>query len=173
MIRPTALFAAASTVPGPQQSLVATASVFAALFSRHPKDAKRIQAAQDALTRALAGDSTALIYMQQQAGLVPGYGSATQVGKDAFKAALDAYAAQRSTFTQPDTTTPLTQTVADTFGQVRQDVADSVQKVGAGVTTALTDKVSGKKHNAVTIPLTRNQILIVAALAAAILWLRR
>ena len=60
------------------------------------KDKQRIANAQAALTRALAGDSSAVLLMQQGAGLIPGYGSATAVGKAAFKAALDAYNAQRA-----------------------------------------------------------------------------
>ena len=70
----------------------AAQNFFSSLLNQHPKDAQRIATAQSNLQKALAGDANAYLLLQQQAGLIPGYGSATQVGKDAAKQALDYYA---------------------------------------------------------------------------------
>lgn len=62
---------------------------------------KRIPAAIAALNRALAGDTAALLYMQQQAGLVSGFGSATAVGREAFRRALAIYARDNPVVSAP------------------------------------------------------------------------
>lgn len=131
------------------------------------KDPQRIQAAQDALQRALAGDASALAYMQSQA-----VGSATQVGKDAFKAALAAYAANRTSFTPPLTATPLQQTVASTVDSIKQDLATGVQRIGAGASSAAANSIS-PNAGALTVPLDRNMLLLLGAVAAAIIFFRK
>lgn len=62
---------------------------------------KRIPAAIAALNKSLTGDTAALLYMQQQAGLVPGFGSATAVGRDAFRRSLAIYAQQKPAVSTP------------------------------------------------------------------------
>lgn len=139
--------------------------VSGALFA-NKKDPQRIQAAQDALARALAGDASALAYMQAQA-----IGSATPVGKAAFKSALDAYAANRTSFTPPPTSTPLQQVVSDTVSGVRRELATGVQQIGAGGTNVLTNRLS--PNTGVTIPFDRDTLLLLGAVAVAILFLRK
>lgn len=131
------------------------------------KDPERIQAANDALQRALAGDASALVYMQQQA-----VGSATQVGKDAFRRALEAYAANRTSFTPPPGATPLQQTVASTVDSIKQDLATGVQRIGAGASSAAANSIS-PGNAAVTVPLDRNTLLLLGAVAVAIILFRR
>lgn len=129
------------------------------------KDPQRIQAAQDALARALAGDASALAYMQAQA-----VGSATEVGKKAFRSALEAYAANRTSFTPPPGATPLQQTVATTVDSIRSDLATGVQRIGAGASSAAANSIS--PSGAVTLPLDRNMLLLLGAVAVAIILLR-
>ena len=144
------------------------------LFGGNSKDATRIANAQAALTRALAGDSSAVLLMQQGAGLIPGYGSATAVGKAAFQAALDAYNAQRTTFETP-TTQPsaFQQQVATTTAAVRNEIAQGLQNLGAGATTAVSGAVGTSAFNPMTIPINRDQAILLAVIAGAILFLRK
>jgi hypothetical protein len=51
-------------------------------------------------------------------------------------------------------------------------LGDTAQTIGAGAGTAVSNKLTGT-DNAVTIPLTKTQLLIIGGIAAAILWLRR
>jgi hypothetical protein len=129
------------------------------------KDPQRIQAAQDALARALAGDASALAYMQAQA-----VGSATQVGKDAFRSALEAYAANRTSFTPPPGATPLQQTVSSTVSAIGKDLATGVQQIGAGATNAASTKLGG---TGITVPFSQQTLLILAAVAVAIIVFRK
>jgi hypothetical protein len=131
------------------------------------KDPERVATAQSNLTKALAGDSAALAALQSQA-----VGSATEVGKDAARRALAAYAATKPSFVTPINQTPLQQQVADTVNNVRTDIANGLQNIGAGATTALANTVDPNKK-AVTVPLTQTQLLVIAGIAAAILFLRK
>lgn len=167
------LLAAASAVPGPQQAFVGAASFLSGLLPKNKKDAERVARAQSELAKALAGDAAALLWIQQQAGVVPGYGSATEVGREAYRRALAAYNAQRGSFASPVAPpTPFQQQVSTTVAQVRQDIAQGFQNIGAGATTAAADTISGGSR-AVTIPLNRNQLVLFAVLAGALIWLRR
>jgi len=140
------------------------------------KDKARVNAANSALTKALAGDASALQYMIQQSN-----NSATQVGKDAFRAALTQYyntktgnitaAPATSTVQYQSTQTPLQQVVSDTTSKVNQDIANGVQQIGAGATTQLSSAISGNS-SAVTIPTNMKTIVLVgiAALGAFLIF---
>lgn len=172
------MIAAASLLPGPQQPFVAGASAFSSVFSGifggNDKDKLRIQNAKDALTRALAGDTSAVLLMQQGAGLIPGFGSATAVGKAAFLAAYNAYLAQKPTFVTPVTQPSALQTqVATTTAQVQDAIAAGLQNLGAGATSAVSGAVGSSNFHPVTIPSNMNQLLILAAIAGAIILLRK
>jgi hypothetical protein len=139
----------ASFVPGGNY-ITGGISLASGLTSTNAKDPERLATAQSNLQKALAGDANAYLLLQQQAGLIPGYGSATQYGKDVAKAALATYAAQRGAGVQPaapvimspvvpaitsgivtPTTTPTTDTT-----QPRINVNDLSGK-GAGVSPVL------------------------------------
>lgn len=152
----------------------AFSSVFSGIFGGNDKDNLRIQNAKDALTRALAGDQSAVLLMQQGAGLIPGFGSATAVGKAAFLAAYNAYLAQQPTFVTPVTQpSVLQQQVATTTAQVRDDIAAGLQNLGAGATNVVSGAVGSSDFHPVTIPSNQNQIIILAAIAGVILLLRK
>lgn len=140
-------------------------SATGALFA-NKKDPERVATAQANLTKALAGDTVAYAALVAQAN-----GSATQVGKDAATRALQAYAQQKATFITPPTQTPLQQQVSTTVDAVRTDLAKGVQNIGAGATTGAANAIS--PGSGVTIPLTRTQLLILGAIAAAVIYLRR
>lgn len=148
-----------------------------ALFSgAHPKDRLRIAGAQAALQRALAGDQSAVLEMKQQAGLVPGFGSATAVGKAAYKAAYDAYlsgGAVAPDVVQP-TASPIREELTSAADKIRDVLADSTQKIGAGVTNAAADKIgSSNRSSSVTLPLTKSQLYVLAGIAGLLVWFRR
>ena len=152
----------------------AFSSVFSGIFGSNAKDKLRIQNAKDALTRALAGDQSAVLLMQQGAGLIPGFGSATPVGKAAFLAAYNAYLAQKPTFVTPVTQpSALQQQVATTTAQVRDNIAAGLQNMGAGATSAVSGAVGSRNFNPVTIPSNQNQLIILAVIAVGIILLRK
>jgi len=140
------------------------------------KDKARVNAANDALTKALNGDASALQYMIQQSN-----NSATQVGKNAFRAALTQYynaksgqvttAPATSTVQYQSTQTPLQQVVNDTTSRVNQDIANGVQQIGAGATTQLSNSISGN-NSALTLPTNMKTIVLVgiAALGAFLIF---
>lgn len=131
------------------------------------KDQARVQAASNALTKALAGDQSQLAYMIQQS-----QNSATQVGKNAFQAALQKYYAAQAgaaaTNGAASTTIPvpasaqtaLQAQLAATANAVKTDVANGVQNIGAGSTTAAVSAITGN-NSAVTIPTNMTTILII------------
>lgn len=132
------------------------------------RDQARINAAQDALKKALAGDSSALAYMQQQS-----QNSATAVGKSAFVRALQVYAdtiagkANPNSYTPPPTAAPsaLQQVVTNTTNAVRDDVANGVQQIGAGATNAATSAIAGTSagKSSFLLPTDPKTLLIVGA----------
>lgn len=149
-------------------AVIAAASTLKGLLPPNKKDPERVATAQANLTKALAGDAMALAALRAQAA-----GSATQVGKDAAIRALDAYKAQTNNFTSPiPQQTPLQQTVSGAITDIGRVLGDTAQTIGAGAGTAVSNRLTGT-NNAVTIPLTKTQLLIIGGIAAAILWLRR
>jgi len=140
------------------------------------KDQARVNAANNALTKALNGDASALQYMIDQSN-----NSATQVGKNAFRAALTQYyntragnitaAPATSTVQYQSTQTPLQQVVSDTNARVAQDIANGVQQIGAGATTQLSNSISGN-NSALTLPTNMKTIVLVgiAALGAFLIF---
>jgi len=157
-----AMFAAASKVTG----LLSAAK---GLLPANKKDPLRIANAQSNLEKALAGDMAALAELKRAAA----GGSATEVGREANRRALAAYNAQRTSFESPVAPpTPFQQQVSTTVAQVQEVIAQGVQNIGAGATTAVANRISGTP-NAVTIPLNRNQLILLAVIAGAIIWLRK
>ena len=84
-----------SLVPG-GSTILQGASILGGLKGSNPKDQDRINDALAKMNRALAGDATAYLQLQQGTGQIPGYGSATAVGKEAFKRALAYVDSQRA-----------------------------------------------------------------------------
>jgi len=144
------------------------------------KDKARVAAANSALQSALNGDASALQYMQGQAN-----NSATQVGKNAFKQALQQYyaaQAQRTGGVVPVSTVPyqppstsqpsaLQSAIGSTVQSVRNDLASGVQNIGAGSTTAASNFLSGN-NSALTLPTNMKTIVLVgvAALGAFLIF---
>lgn len=139
-------------------------------LSSNDKDAERVEKVRAALTRALNGDTASLQWLQAAAGPGSAHPKAT---RDAAKLALDSYANQRATFqTTIGQPTPLQQQVAATVSNIRDEVAGFVQNVGAGATTAAANRIA-PTSGAFTVPLNTNQLVLFAALAVAIIMLRR
>lgn len=147
------------------------------------KDKERIQASRDALARALAGDATAVEFMRQQAGLVAGYGSATAIGKEAYRRALQEYYDKTgggyagASGTVPNTGPTAGGVVGNAINNIRNDAADAIRTLGAGATNNLANGVAapGSAQKAgLVIPTTQSQImLLVGAAAAAFLIFRK
>lgn len=167
---PAGVMAAASVAGAAASAARGFTATLAGLFGiSNKKDKERIAAAQSALTQALAGDASALARLHQGAEH-----SATDVGKAAYRAALQAYAQQQASFPAPSSgVTPIRQEITDTLGEVRDVVAGSVQRIGAGTTDALASRIGTSNYQPFTVPLSMNQILILGGIAAAVLWFRR
>lgn len=136
------------------------------------KDPQRIATAQANLVKALAGDASALQALKDQAA-----GSATAVGKEAARRALESYNANTPHFVAPEPSA-LQQQVGATVNAVRNDLAQGIQNIGAGAATAASNAVGGDGNQPritlpVSIPFTPTQLLIMAGVAGAILYFSR
>jgi hypothetical protein len=135
------------------------------------KDPERVAKAQAWLQQALAGDKTALANLQAQAT-----GSATEVGKEAARRALEAYNASSATFIHPETSTPLQDQVKTTVDSVRNDLATGIQRIGAGATSAAANALGTKDDRftlPLSVPITSTQMILLAAVAAGVILLAR
>ncbi|HJQ27676.1 MAG TPA: hypothetical protein VKA60_27580 [Blastocatellia bacterium] len=135
------------------------------------KDPERIATAEANLQKALNGDSAALAALQAQAA-----GSATEVGKEAARRALEAYNARQTSFVTPEVATPLQKQVATTINSIRDDLAQGVQNVGAGVTSAAANKLGTDQTRftlPVSVPLTPVQMLLVAGAVVGLILFAR
>jgi hypothetical protein len=166
-----ALLAAAASLIKPVASSAAT-GIMAGLSGADKKDPERIAAAQAALTKALAGDASQILYMQQQAGQVVGYGSATAVGKEAFRRALAEYDRQRGTHynsqsaAATSTASPAQAVIAQTQAAVRTDLANGAQQLLTGTVNSITGAIS--PNAGPSVPLTQNQLSWIYVGAAAL-----
>lgn len=131
------------------------------------KDPERIAKAAAWLQQALNGDASALANLQAQA-----IGSATEVGKEAARRALEAYNARQSTFVTPEVATPLQRQVQTTINAVRNDLAQGVQNIGAGATNAASNALGVDKQRftlPVSVPFTPTQMLVAAAVVVGLI----
>lgn len=136
-------------------------------------DQKRIAAAQSALDKALAGDSSQIAYMIQQR-----WHSATAVGKEAFRRALATYDSRfgSSYASAGDPATgavaapsPVQAVVQQTTDNVKRDLADGAQQILTGVTNAVTGKISPSAGT--SFPFTKNQLYVGGALLLGLIFL--
>lgn len=159
-----------AAVSGVEAAVSTGKSIFAGLSGTDAKDPARIAAAQSALDKALAGDVSQLLYMQQQAGQIAGFGSATAVGKEAFRRALVAYDAAKGTHynlagtvtVSPNAPTPVQSIVQQTGNQIRQDLASGAQQLLTGATNKVTNAIS--PNAGTSIPFTQNQLYLAGVL---------
>lgn len=168
-----AILAAASAIQGTVHAVGSLADGFGKVSD---KDKQRINAAQSALTKALSGDSAALQYMNQQAS-----NSATDVGKEAFRRALQSYYQQKSgqggaaAYTAPSYSPAVSNSnesalgseLTDLKNNVRDDVANTIRRVGAGGSNEVANSVAGTdaQRHGLTIPTNPAQLLIIGGIA--------
>ena len=172
-----AVESAAGVFTGNPALVVAGVSGVVAPSGISDKDKARVAAANSALQNALNGDASALQYMIGQSN-----NSATQVGKNAFKQALQQYynAQQQKAggTTSPtqiqyqpppsSTPSPIQSVVDNTVQAVRNDIAGGVQQIGAGTTTYAANSISGT-GSAFTLPTNSRTLLIMAGVAVGAL----
>jgi hypothetical protein len=147
---------------------VAGTGIFAGLTSSDPNDKTRIAAASSALQKALAGDLSQITYMQNQAGMNPGAGSATAVGKEAFRRALVAYDQAKGTHYAPagsapamPAPSPAQSVLSQTQHAVQQDVAGGLQQLLTGGVNSITHAISPSAGTSV--PFSQNQMTLIYA----------
>jgi len=182
------ILAAASSLSGAGAVLSGAASVFGAVTGLNSGQRKRTADAQRDLAAALSGDLNAAKSLYS--GVIdPGV---VQFSKDLCNKAWAVIQQQRpdiakqvlaqmggsstplvfmSTGMSP-VVSPVQQVVNTTLGQIQAALATGAQQLGAGATTAVANKIGGN-NNAVTVPLSKNTLYLLAAVAVGIILLRR
>lgn len=154
-------------------------SAVGSLFSSHPKDAERAAAAKAALPKAVGGSLADAQYILQQR-----FHSATAYGKQQFQIAWDSLVAQNPAIAQqalqmgqasdvlntdPSIRSQLSSEWNALVANIRTDVGNAIQRVGAGVATGAAGAVD-PNTNRVTVPFfgTTSIMTIVVVLGLAI-----
>ena len=134
--------------------------------SGNARDQQRIAAAQSALEKALAGDSSQLAYMIQER-----WHSATEVSHEAFRRALVIYDSRFGTnyANAPDpesgavvAPTPQQAVVQQTTDNVRRDIAQGAQQLLTGGANKITHAISPSAG--FSIPFTQGEMLAIGAI---------
>lgn len=135
------------------------------------KDKERLARAQSHLNQALAGDGHALAEIKRLA-VDPVQPAFTNKVYTEALAAYNASSPVIPTSMQP-APTPLQEVISDANAKARDAYAEAAQKIGAAATDVMSDKIASDNRKSQTIPLTRNQLFALGALAGLIVFLRR
>lgn len=159
--------------------------IFAGLSGgSNKKDPERIATAASSLQKALNGDQSAVEWMKSQSLPHPN-GSATQVGKEAYRRALAEYARQvgqpndaaEPTWNNPGgSTSPVKGIIDRAVQDVRNTVGNAVSTVGGGVATEAGGRIvgSGSGANAPSsFSIDQNTMLLVGLAAGTLLLMRK
>lgn len=188
MFQLAALAAGASKLGALAGTAKSFSGVFAGLSGGNKKDPARVALAQRSLEKALQGDASAVEWMKSQALDHP-QGSATQVGKEAYRRALAEYYRQAGENAVGTNTGPLpsyenpappqspVKGIIDRAVQdVRNVMGNAVSTVVTGAGADLGGRVTGDGPGAnppSAFPIDQNTMMLLAVGAAAFLMLRK